>query len=137
MISATGDKGLESRFSVGVRNHEEMIVSHLLFANDTLIFCEPNCEHLYNLQCPFLCFDAVLGLKINLSKSEIVPIDDVGDVEGLASILGCRVAYLPMKYLGHPLGAPYKASTIWNGIIEKKDIVWRVERGSIYQREAG
>jgi hypothetical protein len=27
-------------------------------------------------------------------------IGDVGDVEGLTSILGCRVASLPMKYLG-------------------------------------
>jgi hypothetical protein len=62
-----------------------------------------------------------VGLKINLSKSEIVPVGDVGDVEGLASILGCRVASLPMKYLGLPLGAPYKASTIWNGIIEKME----------------
>jgi len=26
--------------------------------------------------------------RINLSKSEIVPVGDVGDVEGLASILG-------------------------------------------------
>jgi len=63
----------------------------------------------------------VLGLKINLSKSEIVPIGDVGDVEVLASILGCRVASLPMKYLGLPLGSAYKASTIWNAIIKKME----------------
>jgi hypothetical protein len=63
----------------------------------------------------------VLGLKINLSKSEILPIDDVGDVEVLASILGCRVASLPMTYSGLPLGSAYKASTIWNGIIEKME----------------
>jgi hypothetical protein len=103
----------------------------LLFVNDTLLFCEPSCEQLCNLRCLFLCFEGVLGLKINLSKSEIVC---VGDVEGLASILGCRVASLLMKYLGIPhekmykaLGleyhsiALYKASTIWNGINEKTE----------------
>ena len=42
----------------------------------------------------------------------------MGDIEGLASILRCRVASLPLKYLGHSLGAPYKASTIWNDIIK-------------------
>jgi hypothetical protein len=42
----------------------------------------------------------------------------VGDVEGLTCILGCRVASLLMKYLGLPLGASYKATSIWNGIIE-------------------
>jgi len=45
----------------------------------------------------------------------------VGDVEGLASILVCRVGLLPIKYLGLPPRAPRKASTIWNGIIEKME----------------
>jgi hypothetical protein len=40
-------------------------------------------------------------------------------VEGLASILGCRVASLLIKYL--PLGAHYKDSTIWSGIIEEME----------------
>jgi len=85
-----------------------MIVSHLLFADDTLIFCDPNVEHFRDLRCLLLCFEAVWGLKINLSKSEIVLVGDVGDVEELASILGCGVASLPIKYLGLPLGAKYK-----------------------------
>jgi hypothetical protein len=37
-------------------------------------------------------------LKINLSKSEIVPIGEVNDYESLASTLGCRVDMMPMKY---------------------------------------
>jgi hypothetical protein len=59
----------------------------------------------------------VSGLKINLSKSKLVPVGNVGDIEGLACILGCRVASLPMKYLGLPLGASYKATSICNDII--------------------
>jgi hypothetical protein len=45
----------------------------------------------------------------------------VEDVEELASILGCRVSLLPMKYLGLPLGASSKAISIWNGIIKKME----------------
>ena len=41
----------------------------------------------------FLCFEAVLGLKINLTKSKLV---HVGGVEVLAHILGCRVSSLLM-----------------------------------------
>jgi hypothetical protein len=74
---------------------------------------------LFLLRCLFLCFEAMSGLKINLSKSEIVSVGDVGDVEGLVGILGCRVALLPMKYLSLPFGDPYKVSTIWNDIIER------------------
>jgi len=43
----------------------------------------------------------------------------VEDVEGLAHLLGCQVASLPMTYLGLPLGASYKSVSIWNGVIEK------------------
>jgi hypothetical protein len=92
--------------------------SHLLFVDDTLIFCGANEDQLQNLRCLFLCFEAVSRLKINLPKFEIVPISEVEDVDRLVSIFGCRVTRLPMKYLGLPLGAPYKSTTIWNGIVE-------------------
>jgi hypothetical protein len=88
MMSAIADNRLLSGFLVGLRNHEEMILSHVLFADYTLIFCEANCEQFRNLWCLFLCFEAMSGLKINLSKSETALVGDVGDVEGLASILG-------------------------------------------------
>ena len=48
-------------------------------------------------------------------------IGEVEDVEGLANILGCGVASLPIPYLGLPLGAHYKASNIWTSIIEKME----------------
>jgi hypothetical protein len=43
----------------------------------------------------------------------------VEDVDNLAHILGHRVATLPITYLGLPLGASFKATSIWNGVIEK------------------
>jgi hypothetical protein len=58
---------------------------------------------------------------MNLSKSEIVSVGEVRDVEELASIIGCVVALLPLKYLGLPLGAKYKDSHMWNSIIEKME----------------
>ncbi|XP_059446327.1 uncharacterized protein LOC132177866 [Corylus avellana] len=119
MMQATKASGLVAGFSVGSRNNPGLSVSHLLFADDTLILCGADEEHLKNLRCLFLCFEAVSGIKINLSKSEIVPIGEVEDIDRLANIFGCRVAGLPMKYLGLPLGAPYRSTTIWNDIIEK------------------
>jgi len=92
---------------------------HLLFADDILIFCGAQAEHVRNLRCTFLCFEAMSGLRINLSKSELVPIGKVEDVESLTHILGCRIGSLPMTYLGMPLGASFKSISIWNGVIEK------------------
>jgi len=112
-------EALLSGFSVGIRDNEALVVNHLLFADDTLIFCGAQAEHVRNLWCNFLCFEAVSGLRINLGKSELVPIGEVDDVESLAHILGCRIGSLPMTYLGLPLGASFKSLSIWNGVIEK------------------
>ena len=48
----------------------------------------------------------------------------VGGVENLnilTHVLCCRVGSLPMTYIGMPLGAHYKDSSIWNPIIEKME----------------
>jgi hypothetical protein len=44
MMAATVDMGLVDGFSVGSRNNVGMVVLHLLFVDDTLIFCEANGE---------------------------------------------------------------------------------------------
>ena len=51
----------------------------------------------------------------------VVPIGEVGNMEGLPSILGCGMELLPLTYLGLPLGAPYKDLSIWNTVIEKME----------------
>jgi hypothetical protein len=43
----------------------------------------------------------------------------VENIGALASILGCSVAGLPMKYMGLPLGASYKDVVMWNDMIEQ------------------
>jgi hypothetical protein len=68
-----------------------------------------------------LCFEAVSGLKVNLGKSELVAVGEVGSIGTLAAYLGCRVANLPMKYLGLPLGAAYKAVSMWNEVTEQME----------------
>jgi hypothetical protein len=112
-------QGLLSGFSVGIKDNEALVMNHLLFADDTLIFCGAQAKHVRNLRCTFLCFEAVSGLRISLRKFELVPIGEVDDVESLAHILGCRIGFLPMTYLGMPLGASFKSLSIWNGVIEK------------------
>ena len=58
------------------------------------------------------CFQAFTGLKVNVRKSEIVPVREVNNLVELASILQCRAGSLPMKYLGMPLGTSFKIASI-------------------------
>uniref|UniRef100_A0A2N9HSR5 Reverse transcriptase domain-containing protein n=1 Tax=Fagus sylvatica TaxID=28930 RepID=A0A2N9HSR5_FAGSY len=115
------DRGYLEGFSVDNSNAAGLKVSHMLFADDTLVFCGATRDQLYHLKGVMLCFEAVSGLRINLGKSEIVPVGPVADVENLVQVLGGRVGSLPMKYLGLPLGARYKSKEIWNPILEKME----------------
>jgi hypothetical protein len=69
LIIATVHKGLLSGFYVGSGSSEAVNISHLLFTDDTLVFCGANADHLRYLCVLLLYFEAVSGLKINLAKS--------------------------------------------------------------------
>ena len=56
-------------------------VSHLLFANDMILFCDADEEQILHIQMLLLCFQAVTGLKVNALKSELVPIGEVPNVQ--------------------------------------------------------
>ena len=60
-------------------------------------------------------------MKINVRKSEIVPVGEVNNLDALANILQYRVGSLPMKYLEMPLGTSFKTASIWNPILEKME----------------
>ena len=95
MLNVTVEQGLLSGFSLGTRAFSELVVSHSLFANDTLIFCEASSEQILYVRLNLLCFEAISGLRVNLGKSIIVAIGEVENIGALTNILGCSVAGLP------------------------------------------
>ena len=64
-------------------------------------------------------FEAMSGLRINLNKSEIIPVGAVDNVVELALELGCGIGSLPTSYLGLPLGASHKATRVWKSVKER------------------
>ncbi len=113
--------GYLSGFIVETSEGIDVIVSHLPFADDTLIFCDIDPPKLEHLGYVLTWFEANSGLTINLGKSKMVPVGVVPNMEDLMSILGCLQISFPMKYLGLPLGAKFKETTIWNPIFEKME----------------
>ncbi|CAN1823558.1 Putative ribonuclease H protein At1g65750 [Linum perenne] len=79
-------------------------INHLLYADDTLLFCEAEEEQVRNLFAILLCFQAVSGLRINFKKRSLFAIGCVPDINIFSQIFGCKVESFPTSYLGLPLG---------------------------------
>lgn len=70
-------KKAEMRFILGFRvGSSDVIISHLQFVDDTMIFCDADVRQLGYLRCLLTCFEAISGLKINLSKSELFQVGE-------------------------------------------------------------
>ncbi|KAG5619467.1 hypothetical protein H5410_019291 [Solanum commersonii] len=91
-------------FRVGSRTERVLEIYHLLFADDTIVFCDATREQISLLRLVLVIFEAISGLKINWRKSNIFPINEVTQIQVLANILRCGVGKLPTVYLGLPLG---------------------------------
>lgn len=75
-------------------------------------------------------FEALLGLKINFKKSELILMVMVPNIELLVDVLSCKVGALPSSYLGMPLGARYKSEAVWDGVEE-----WFRKRLALWKRQ--
>jgi hypothetical protein len=65
MLRAFTSRGLISGFLVGSNEQDWVSVSHLLFADDTLVFCGANASQVRHIGALFVCFEAIFGLKVN------------------------------------------------------------------------
>lgn len=119
LIQKAVEGGFLHDFEVAQVNGMGLMVSHILYADDTLLFCDAEPSQMGYLWCVLLCFDAVFGLKVNLGKSEMILIGVVEDMGDIAKVLGCKVAELSMSYLGLPLGSCYKAKAVWDSVEER------------------
>ena len=119
LIGRAVEGGFLSSCSIYGKNGEGMVISHLLYADDTILFCGANQDQMIYLSWLLMRFEAISRLRINLNKSKIIPVGRITDIESLALELGCKVRTLPSSYLGLPLGAPHNAVAMWDGIEER------------------
>ena len=75
----------------------------LQYADDTILFLDKNLQHASNLKMILSCFEQVSGMRINYSKSELIPINmEMEETVCFIQTLGCTEGAFPIKYLGLP-----------------------------------
>ncbi|KAL0443717.1 UNVERIFIED_CONTAM: putative mitochondrial protein [Sesamum latifolium] len=85
-------------------SHHAPRVSHLLFADDTLIFCQATEEAIRCVKNILSLLEAASGLKVSVEKSSIVFSKNtpIAVKEHLANLMGMRLEEHYNKYLGLP-----------------------------------
>ena len=83
MLRRVEGAGLIRGFNIEGRRDGGERVSHLLFADNTILFCDADVEQILHIRLLLLSFQVVTGLKVNVHKSEMVPIEEVDDVHAL------------------------------------------------------
>ena len=119
LIKRAVSGGFLTSYRVKGRGGEGVQLTHLMYADDTLIFCDASKDQLAYLSCVLMWFEVISGLRINLDKSEIIPMGKVENLKVLALELEREVGKLPPIYLGLPLGAPHKSVAVWDGVEER------------------
>ena len=92
----------------------------LQYANDTLLLVLADSCSLRNLRILLCCFQILSGLSINFTKSSLYLLGPAGDsmVEA-ASIVYCRIGYLPLTYLDFPLKPTALAPLEWEPLLDE------------------
>ena len=95
-------------------------LTHLMFADDLIIFYKARPTSLRILMEGFQAFTRCSGLKVNLTKSHIVFGGDCHQIyQDCLSITGFNKGQLPLKYLGMPITSSRLRKTECRTLVEK------------------
>jgi hypothetical protein len=99
---------------------DSVVVSHLQFADDTLILGEKSWANIRAMRAALLLFQDLSGLKVNFMKSLLVGVNVPGSwLAEAAMVLNCKVGTIPFMYLGLPIGGNARRLAFWNPLIKR------------------
>nr|GEV45743.1 RNA-directed DNA polymerase, eukaryota [Tanacetum cinerariifolium] len=127
--------GLKQGIFRGLHIQGSVILSHLFYADDVVFIGEWSDSNLDNLLRILNCFYLDSGLRINVSKSQVLGIGVPSNiVQQGASRIGCDIMKTPFKYLGVMVGDNMSRLSAWSNSIQKirsKLSKWKVKTLSI------
>ena len=117
MLNCAAKKGIFKGIRLANSSNQ---ITHLQFADDTIIFLEDSIESIVGVKKVLQCFQLTSGLKINYGKSNIYSSHYPDSLlhEG-ARILNCKLGSWPMNYLGVPIGLTARKRIFWEPLVRK------------------
>jgi hypothetical protein len=95
-------------------------LTHLQYADDTVVMVGCDENSIRNLKFLLYCFEWMSGLRINYHKSEVVAFGvDENYQTMIADTLNCKKGRLPMTYLGFPISDKKLKMEAFRGIVDK------------------
>ncbi|MCH79618.1 RNA-directed DNA polymerase (Reverse transcriptase), partial [Trifolium medium] len=109
---------LFTRYSIGTTSPID--VSHLQFADDTLLLGVKCWANVRALRGVLVLFEAVSGLRVNFHNSMLVEVNAAESwLSEAAVVLGCSVDKVPFLYLGLPIGGDPRRVSFWEPVVNR------------------
>lgn len=114
------EANIQGKFEGVHIGHDAYNLTHLQFADDTLLFINGDDNSIHSIKRILIIFQLLSGLKINFHKSELYALNYAQhQKEKWAHTLGCNLGSWPLKYLGVPLGLSQTSSSLWDPLLSK------------------
>ncbi|KAJ0585981.1 putative RNA-directed DNA polymerase [Helianthus annuus] len=98
---------------------ENLMITHLLYADDSIFVGEWEENNMKNLKRILRCFNLISGLKINPSKSQLFGVGlEEEEITMMAETLGFKPGKFPFTYLGLKVGANMNRVNSWKEVID-------------------
>jgi len=118
LMECLSQNNLFSGYQVG--SNAETTVSHLQFADDTLILGDKSWVNVRAMRATLLLFQSLSGLKVNFSKSYLVGVNVASSwLAEAAMVLSCKVGSIPFVYLGMPIGGTTRRLSFWEPLLNR------------------
>ncbi|XP_016162200.1 uncharacterized protein LOC107604981 [Arachis ipaensis] len=127
-----GDAVRNGRISLLLVGRENIELSHLQFADDTILFCPQETETIVNYKRLLRCFELMYGLSINFDKSNLIAINCEQEwVTNMCGLLGCGEVALPVSLPVYYLSLYKIPKAVAEKLIElQRRFLWSKEDGT-------
>ncbi|GAU49411.1 hypothetical protein TSUD_407260 [Trifolium subterraneum] len=112
------ENNLFTGYSVGTQ--APVSISHLQFADDTLLMGAKSWANVRALRAALVLFELMSGLKVNFNKSMLVGVNiSESWLNEAASALHCNVGKIPFLYLGLSIGGDPRRLSFWEPVLSR------------------